>query len=503
MTEERETRAALLIVHGIGEQNPFETLDHVARGLVRHHLKRGQRLRLEPRTVRVEGDPKALVRLSGEALAPYTSVDLYELYWAGRVQGRITVWGAFLWLLRTGLAPLNFREQLPAMLQRRSRRHVFRVVAQEALTALLLLLGVLLLAFLALIFAVQVGNADVLGALGAAWSVLVGELQGALGTRSGWFVAFQTLLLAVFGALGVVALYMLTSFIVDLLRTWQVARRHVDLPGEAGRWRGMYAGKLRAWLPYALFVVGLILLTLLLLYPLVREDLGALWRALWGLLSEPSFRTLLLLLALGGYLRWLLVTYVGDIALYVTSDQKSAYYRTREEIKEACTALLQDLLTRDAYNAVFLAGHSLGSVIAYDCLNQLSREARSGVVLPLEKLRGLLTFGSPLDKVVYFFRQQVGEERAVRAQLLSYLHATRRHRAGRDYGPYLFEPYTRDFDGLHWVNLYSAADLISSPLDFYQVEVQHDMGYWNPFTAHNAYWQDGRFYTLMSGWLKR
>jgi len=40
----------------------------------------------------------------------------------------------------------------------------------------------------------------------------------------------------------------------------------------------------------------------------------------------------------------------------------------------------------------------------------------------LQKLRGLLTFGSPLDKIYYFFREHVKEDQAIRAQILS-IHA--------------------------------------------------------------------------------
>jgi len=56
--------------------------------------------------------------------------------------------------------------------------------------------------------------------------------------------------------------------------------------------------------------------------------------------------------------------------------------------------------------------------------------------LPLLKLRGLLTFGSPLDKIADFFRERVPDGHAVHAQLASFRHASRRRPSRRDDGPY-------------------------------------------------------------------
>src|SRR5206468_5292549 len=93
-----------------------------------------------------------------------------------------------------------------------------------------------------------------------------------------------------------------------------------------------------------------------------------------------------------------------------------------------------------------VAGTSLGSVIAYDTINELlsrvwaARDQLGRGVEPLvqrddlTRLRGLVTFGSPLDKIYYLFREHVGSDQAVRAQILSFLHSYLRGRSGRDYG---------------------------------------------------------------------
>src|SRR6202012_1250526 len=87
------------------------------------------------------------------------------------------------------------------------------------------------------------------------------------------------------------------------------------------------------------------------------------------------------------------------------------------------------------------AGHSLGSVIAYDTLNELLDRARSSnptshPVDPgdLDKLRGLITFGCPLNKIFYFSREQLPPAQALRRQLLDVLHGFRVVDALKAYG---------------------------------------------------------------------
>ena len=141
-------------------------------------------------------------------------------------------------------------------------------------------------------------------------------------------------------------------------------------------------------------------------------------------------------------LRRVLVGYLGDIAVYVTADAKAASYAARTAILDQSTTALARLLRDDrcGFDQVIVAGHSLGSVIAYDTINELlSRVWAAGDQLgrgvepaverdDLTRLHGLVTFGSPLDKIYYLFREHVGSDQAVRAQILSFLHSYRRGR---------------------------------------------------------------------------
>ena len=161
-----------------------------------------------------------------------------------------------------------------------------------------------------------------------------------------------------------------------------------------------------------------------------------------------------------------LSSYVGDVAVYVNADAKSKNFAARRAILAGSTQAVTRLLRLD-YDQIIVAGHSLGSVIAYDTLNELLNHSLAapdsivGIVPPkteiskedLMRVKGLLTFGSPLDKIQYFFRDSVPVEQSVRAQLLSFLHPFRKRRSNRDYGIYRFLPYVADrMEQLRWLN---------------------------------------------------
>jgi hypothetical protein len=243
-----------------------------------------------------------------------------------------------------------------------------------------------------------------------------------------------------------------------------------------------------------------ITLVLLLIVVVASSDLQPLSRALSQLVFPPQIAWGLVIILLAALSARLLIDYVGDIPLYVDADEKSVFYQTRVEIKETGMSLIKSLLSDEAgYKSVYIIGHSLGSVIAYDCLNQVMREVRAGIWIDLRKLRGLITFGSPLDKIYYFFRDAVGDQQAVLAQIQSFLHGFRKKSSGRDYQPYGFARYELpNMPNLTWINIYSPFDIVSDRLEFYQVDEQIQMPYLSPITAHTRYWQDPKFYCVVT-----
>ena len=160
---------------------------------------------------------------------------------------------------------------------------------------------------------------------------------------------------------------------------------------------------------------------------------------------------------------------------------------------------------------MILAGHSLGSVIAYDTINELLSEYNAGpgpagdrpapllTLDQLQTLKGLLTFGSPLDKIYYFFRVHVKRDQAIRAQILSMLYSFRKIQSGRDYGEFAFNYSFNQLDELEWLNAWAPRDPVSGKLQFYNVQDQRKFHYRVPVLAHLSYWGDPDFYEYFCG----
>jgi hypothetical protein len=90
---------AILVIHGIGQQNPYETLDQFARNLTRYLKYEGgiEDLTLEAARLDHNDWVEARVRLHTSKYGPQTnteppeaSVDLYEYYWAPQTQDKIS-----------------------------------------------------------------------------------------------------------------------------------------------------------------------------------------------------------------------------------------------------------------------------------------------------------------------------------------------------------------------------------------------------------------------------
>ncbi|GAB4236492.1 MAG: hypothetical protein Kow00121_63780 [Elainellaceae cyanobacterium] len=202
------------------------------------------------------------------------------------------------------------------------------------------------------------------------------------------------------------------------------------------------------------------------------------------------------------------VDFIGDIAIYTSTEQKSSHYTVRQTILQESQALVEAVLQDAEYDRLILAGHSLGSVIAYDTLNRLNVKANNpesgeAFITQLQKIQGLITFGSPLDKVLFYFREQAQEHQFVRAQLLAHIHAFKlkatnlmqqamNSEVGLRQNP--IQPFLNQ---IWWLNFYDEQDPISGHLDFYEVDDKNNIRLqlgqkWG--VAHNYYWGHAPFY---------
>lgn len=469
------TRAAVVAIHGIGDQPPAATLGEFTQGIMDHAGAEAPC----PVLVHLNGQPRTAVRFTG--LGDLASVDVFEFAWQAHVHGRITAGRVLRWLLGVLLAPLHFRSHWRILAKaQRDSPSPWRVVLNQLLIAAAILLTLIAPLALALVALVRVI---------AALPVRL-QLPDPGPTSVGEGVVFGLGLL-----FGLLTLLLVSAALQDAREAMRIQRR--TRRNHDTDWRGLHGGVSRGWRLPALVTATLSLASAVVCAWLTLDT----WRAVTGFVAAnlPLAGAFVVLLLATWVFFWvvrMLVRYVGDLTLYVASDDVPAHARTREEIRDEATGLLAALLRDDSYGRVVVAGHSLGSVIAYDALNQLSREARAerAPAPPrLRKLRGLLTFGAPLDKVAYFFREKTRDDQSVYAQLLSFTHPTRRLPSQRDDGPYRLREYRVPFRALRWTHLHAPADPISDPLVFYDVDRRVNRTYW-PTYAHGAYWRDGVLY---------
>ncbi len=201
--------------------------------------------------------------------------------------------------------------------------------------------------------------------------------------------------------------------------------------------------------------------------------------------------------------------FIGDLVRYLNLDPRSEHYETRRRIINGALDELIELMKDKQYKNIIVAGHSLGSVIAYDVLNRVVQEINAEdtqtvrMISPeeAEKITGFVTFGSPLDKIAFFFHERVEDEKSVQRQVLSNLHAFKTFPLLEDKGSIdIGNPMKFQMESTRWLNFYHPEDLISGYLDFYDIkhqsfkklkrtdgniEIEEDFG---KLKAHSCYW---------------
>jgi hypothetical protein len=200
--------------------------------------------------------------------------------------------------------------------------------------------------------------------------------------------------------------------------------------------------------------------------------------------------------------RYCVVEFVGDVAIYVSSYKVSRYDEIRTKIQNEVKSVARQIYSAGIadtsspqYDDVVIVGHSLGSVISYDLLNwsinwdQVENNFKHRVV---GRTKRLITFGSPLDKTAFLFRTQVSSARSLREAL-----AARQQPLILDYTKF------RPLDTFRWINIYSPWDIVSGSLEYYDVK---DMPGYNgiinvrdpeattPLLAHVQYWNNAELH---------
>jgi len=643
---------ALVVIHGIGQQQPFEPLDSFVNGLrsVLHRRRPG-----DPAadaavhiTFGRDGAFDHAMRISGADL------DIYEVYWARLTQRKATFGEILRWLVQTSFNPIRqFAFNLPLVFRRADiqwqganmvhralalilsivlavfagiRRtgpedavpgddsalrwswYILSMLRELLRMAVVLLVG---LALVALAAGLVSSSATLLGDLPGIWrEVLLHSVSWRDSLTAAVFVATLTAALVIFSTL----LPQLRVVMNDATPPSPIAPPPLR-PGLVGRLAAWVAERresqkrlVQSQARMAFFLLSLLVFVALcwLLYRLAqpaplcldRFCLSDIVPSVLGWLGPEGRRHLLVIggmAALAALVKAFILDYVADVALYTVSDENSPFAQVRRDILAVTTAKVKWLLRQ--YQAVTVAGHSLGSVVGYDTINWLRSEARvaesqaadirrradtlrvllrkavpgpaaknadalmiriAGAFGPnwaatevghaqqalqqleallreagvddqavadarhaieelvkkladpataplsraeLNRITTLVTFGSPLNKVLYFFRTRVGSSQTVRGHIINDLHGFRLQ-------PDLFasDPGVTDDgmagkfdnaappDGLYWLNVSAPLDFVSARLDFYDDVHEYRRWFLAPLACHTSYWRDGRFY---------
>jgi len=235
-----------------------------------------------------------------------------------------------------------------------------------------------------------------------------------------------------------------------------------------------------------------------------------------------------------------LTNVISQICIYNVTDPKSKWYRIRRTILDGAVNAVRYLIERDDeagglyYPSVIVCGHSLGTQIAYDAINKIDLLVNEGLIRHYDQrgmlgaapeltpggaapsdaagrpqrpiarqLRGFVTFGSPLDKVAFFLRENVPDTDYIRQQFLDNYHHFKMHNLDRDNNPGTNPNYLRAscqlrslLNRVQWRNYFDHKDYVSGSLDYYwgltNVDCHFTAGKFG-FT-HSYYWDCADFY---------
>lgn len=508
-TPKPEKRIAVLICHGMGQQVQFETLDTVVRE-VRETALRCETLVPKNQTVGVslhadEGRFIARAELNLKLKGQNDSrreVHFYEAYWAPLTEGRVTLRETLTFLVDAGRRGLSFAFE-DGVFDRWmfGGREEFEIPARRVLQLglglwiILLIIAAILatgmLPLMKLLDFFRVGHTDPQIAVTAAVAFSIGI----------FLVVFGLIAVLVAWVLGRGADVQRPKAVIDAPigvlapPKWQRAGMALLLIGFI-----VASGALTAWMGIRLYRSWIL--------PAVTDSgahpIGVVMVYLLFGVEAVMFRR---------FVKNFLVEFAGDVAAYVSPYKVSTFEEIRHAIQDRGRRVARFIYSATdsgapLYDEVFVVGHSLGSVLAYDTLNDaINRDthengwgpdAPPGGYRVVDRTKLLLTFGSPLDKTAFVFRTQKTErEIDVREAL-----------AGAQQPLILSYEMRR----AHWINLWSPSDWISGPIGYYDApQPLPGQGVCNienpgsklPPTAHTEYWSGplvrGVLHTALTG----
>ena len=181
-----------------------------------------------------------------------------------------------------------------------------------------------------------------------------------------------------------------------------------------------------------------------------------------ALLGEPGSIAMMLvggLVSLTGTGRFL-TDALGDVRAWASYLETDVGNRKRQEILSSARRTMIRVLTDGKCNRVVVTAHSLGTTIAHDTLLSLTRMNRAHnpenpieKPIPLEKIEHFITWGSPIDKIEYFFESSTSDSHR-------YLRVREDLRGDTGSAPFAKNRHRY----IHWINFWDDGDPVSGPL---------------------------------------
>jgi hypothetical protein len=109
-------RTAFLMIHGVGEQNPLETLDYFTQNLLNYFQARNVPVKLEHLIAKRRHSPgnvwvESFIRLSSTDTQQDWLIDIHEYYWANQTDKKISVSEILQWAEQTLQGTIKFYER--------------------------------------------------------------------------------------------------------------------------------------------------------------------------------------------------------------------------------------------------------------------------------------------------------------------------------------------------------------------------------------------------------
>jgi hypothetical protein len=510
-------RRAVWIVHGMGQQIPFETLDSLTQGILRVAKPPAGAAAIQASACSIRVGDQVLQRVElkvqSHGKAKEIELHLYEAYWAPLTEGVANLRDVTGFLVNGALRGiLNSLKTFKRALFGEICDFKIRKRVPLYILAVLVLLGSLTV-INAVIVAATVNKVRVLGVqfdpLTQGWPVLtaiasaVSALAITLGAilflaescKSGVATEFRRNMLSWISWLGTVVTStgIVAAAVLSVLTVW---------PKPAPAWRLKLQTEQLQFFSTTIILVVLALIGLAMMTRAKKRSQAAQTAKNGFLFTLLVFAQLLHIAAIVGlavscfglhymwphFLDWaagirdplsspwwvwpflvflsaqirtLMVEYVGDVVIYVTSNKIDRFSEVRQKIKDVAyksASAVFHAMTEDGkhfeYEKVAIIGHSLGSAIAYDTLNRLINEDRmtDGKMRIAHRTCLLETFGSPLNKLAFFFTIQGSDSFQIREQLAESVQPLIMN--------YEYRPYP-------WVNVRSPNDIISGEVYLY------------------------------------